>query len=174
MFVAPPGSPGDTWSDEESKTSATDGDDRASLVTPSQERELIEKRPSYARHDSTRSSDHHLPLDNLSSEAEPFGVRSAQGNFTQALSAHNSRRVWKRGRPKDTHYFDTSASFQKISVPIRIPLTVFSEDVGDVGRIPKQGAAADWSLVFYNPAHSNFYATTAAYIPSSVPSPFAQ
>ncbi|KAK4689547.1 hypothetical protein P7C73_g555, partial [Tremellales sp. Uapishka_1] len=37
----------------------------------------------------------------------------------------------RKGLPRDTHFFETEARFKKITVPIRIPMTVFDEDVGD-------------------------------------------
>lgn len=38
-----------------------------------------------------------------------------------------------RGRvPRDTHFFETEARLRKITMPIRIPMTVFDEDIGDV------------------------------------------
>jgi hypothetical protein len=37
--------------------------------------------------------------------------------------------------PRDTHFFETEAKFKRITVPIRIPMTVFDEDVGDVRLI---------------------------------------
>ncbi|ORX40101.1 docking domain of Afi1 for Arf3 in vesicle trafficking-domain-containing protein [Kockovaella imperatae] len=41
----------------------------------------------------------------------------------------------RKGVPRDTHFFETEARFQKISVPIRIPMAVFEEDVGDYSVI---------------------------------------
>lgn len=43
--------------------------------------------------------------------------------------------VNRRGVPRDTHFFETEATFRKITVPIRIPMTVFDEDVGDYSII---------------------------------------
>lgn len=37
----------------------------------------------------------------------------------------------RRGLPRDTHFFETEARFRQITVPIRVPMTVFDEDVGD-------------------------------------------
>ena len=36
------------------------------------------------------------------------------------------------GPPKDTHFFDTVAEYSGLSIPIRIPLSIFPEEVGDV------------------------------------------
>lgn len=37
-----------------------------------------------------------------------------------------------RTLPKDTHWFETKVTFENIKVPIRIPMTTFNEDVGEV------------------------------------------
>lgn len=36
------------------------------------------------------------------------------------------------GRPKDTHYFETRITYTGIPLPIRIPLSTFPEEIGDV------------------------------------------
>lgn len=41
--------------------------------------------------------------------------------------------VRKAVGPKDTHYFDTVAEYSGLSIPIRVPLSIFPEEVGDVG-----------------------------------------
>ncbi|WWC70797.1 uncharacterized protein I206_104749 [Kwoniella pini CBS 10737] len=41
----------------------------------------------------------------------------------------------RKGVPRDTHFFETEARFKKITVPVRIPMTVFDEDVGDYSLI---------------------------------------
>lgn len=41
----------------------------------------------------------------------------------------------RKGVPRDTHFFETEARFNKITVPIRIPMTIFEEDVGDVSPL---------------------------------------
>lgn len=33
---------------------------------------------------------------------------------------------------RDTHYFDTEVQFRKIRMPMKIPVSVFSEEIGDV------------------------------------------
>ncbi|PWN49412.1 spindle pole body interacting protein [Violaceomyces palustris] len=39
------------------------------------------------------------------------------------------------GRPKDTHFFETSITYRQILLPIRLPLTVFPEEVGEYSLI---------------------------------------
>lgn len=53
---------------------------------------------------------------------------SREGRYTPEAIIGQSR----KGIPRDTHFFETEARFKKITVPIRIPMTVFDEDVGDV------------------------------------------
>lgn len=36
------------------------------------------------------------------------------------------------GRPRDTHFFDTRIVYRSIPIPIRLPLTTFTEEVGEV------------------------------------------
>ena len=40
----------------------------------------------------------------------------------------------ERGLPRDTHWYETKVEFQGIKVPIRIPMTTFAEDVGEVSQ----------------------------------------
>ncbi|KAG7553659.1 hypothetical protein FFLO_02944 [Filobasidium floriforme] len=43
--------------------------------------------------------------------------------------------VRKAVGPKDTHYFDTVAEYSGLSIPIRVPLSIFPEEVGDYSII---------------------------------------
>lgn len=38
----------------------------------------------------------------------------------------------EKSLPRDTHWFETGVEFQGIKVPMRIPMTTFAEDVGEV------------------------------------------
>jgi hypothetical protein len=38
----------------------------------------------------------------------------------------------ERSLPRDTHWYETKVEFRGIKVPIRIPMTTFAEDVGEV------------------------------------------
>lgn len=53
------------------------------------------------------------------------GSEQPPGNMPQ-LHAMNKR---------DTHFFDTSARFKGLNIPIRIPLSTFEEEVGDVSAV---------------------------------------
>jgi hypothetical protein len=44
----------------------------------------------------------------------------------------NSIVLGKGGKPKDTHWFDTSIEYSGLCLPVRIPLATFPEEVGDV------------------------------------------
>jgi hypothetical protein len=39
-------------------------------------------------------------------------------------------------RPRDTHYYETKILFDKVNLPIRVPVTTFPEEVGDVRPRP--------------------------------------
>ncbi|WRT67755.1 uncharacterized protein IL334_004727 [Kwoniella shivajii] len=58
---------------------------------------------------------------------------SKEGRSTPEVGyGESTKRI---GVPRDTHFFETEARFKKITVPIRIPMTVFDEDVGDYSLI---------------------------------------
>jgi hypothetical protein len=66
------------------------------------------------------------------------GSGGSQGQTYLSTSAHIDGKLSldpRKGLPKDTHFFETDAKFGKITVPIRIPMTVFDEDIGDVSTI---------------------------------------
>lgn len=59
--------------------------------------------------------------------------------------------VKKLAGPRDTHYFDTVAEYSGLSIPIRVPLSIFPEEVGDVGSHYLRcfpGLSADASLCY--------------------------
>ncbi|KAK8858558.1 hypothetical protein IAR55_002787 [Kwoniella newhampshirensis] len=60
----------------------------------------------------------------------------------------------RRGVPRDTHFFETEARFKKITVPIRIPMTVFDEDVGDLVQTFSQHTAP-FPAPFHPHLHTN-------------------
>ncbi|WWC88583.1 uncharacterized protein L201_003495 [Kwoniella dendrophila CBS 6074] len=60
------------------------------------------------------------------------GTNYSYANPTIADQHNHTKR---KGVPRDTHFFETEARFKKITVPIRIPMTVFDEDVGDYSII---------------------------------------
>lgn len=92
-------------------------------------------RPTVTRHGSTSSSSHMVSDGGFGTGPDPFGLAKSNVISSAVLSSQRHRSTVARGSPKDTHFFDTTATFQKISVPIRIPLAVFDEDVGDVSSV---------------------------------------
>jgi hypothetical protein len=62
---------------------------------------------------------------------------SSKGSFPHSPSG-KGQLAPPYGNKLDTHYFDTFARFKTLSIPIRIPLSTFEEEVGDV--------SASWSL----------------------------
>ena len=65
---------------------------------------------------------------------QSMGSRKLSSGSSQFHAASSSTKEARRrkGVPRDTHVFETEAQFAQVTVPIRIPMTVFDEDVGDV------------------------------------------
>ncbi|WVQ96709.1 hypothetical protein IAU59_003816 [Kwoniella sp. CBS 9459] len=63
----------------------------------------------------------------------------------------------RRGVPRDTHFFETEARFKKITVPIRIPMTVFDEDVGDYSIIELVQTFSHNASPFPSPFHPHLH-----------------
>jgi hypothetical protein len=49
----------------------------------------------------------------------------------------------EKSLPRDTHWFETKVEFRGIKVPIRIPMTTFAEDVGEVSHLADLNCADD-------------------------------
>ncbi|OCF42058.1 hypothetical protein I317_04145 [Kwoniella heveanensis CBS 569] len=63
----------------------------------------------------------------------------------------------RKGVPRDTHFFETEARFKKITVPIRIPMTVFDEDVGDYSIIELVQTFSHNAAPFPPPFHPHLH-----------------
>lgn len=70
----------------------------------------------------------------VSSSTRPVVARKGSSSSSHVYMSYNETPT-RRGVPRDTHFFETEAKFRKITVPIRIPMTVFEEDVGDYSII---------------------------------------
>lgn len=81
---------------------------------------------------STREPSQRTP--SVSSSTRPPVGRKDSNSSSQVYISYNDTPT-RRGAPRDTHFFETEAKFKKITVPIRIPMTVFDEDVGDYSII---------------------------------------
>ena len=78
-------------------------------------------RPGTIRQGSSTSSQSHLATS-----------QSKAGRLTPDTGYAAEQPKRPGGLPKDTHFFDTEARFKNITIPIRIPMTSFDEDVGEV------------------------------------------
>ena len=88
-----------------------------------------DNRPGTIRQGSSTSSQRHL--------ATP---QSKHGRLTPDTGYAAEQPKRRGGLNQDTHFFDTEARFKKITVPIRIPMTSFDEDVGEVSANDQDGA----------------------------------
>jgi len=50
----------------------------------------------------------------------------------------------EKSLPRDTHWYETKVEFRGIKVPIRIPMTTFAEDVGEVSSL---SCSRRWILI---------------------------
>ncbi|WVO14083.1 hypothetical protein L204_101711 [Cryptococcus depauperatus] len=106
-------------------------------------------RPGMMRKGSTTSSHFHLGTPSSSREG-----------FIPDLGYSDEQR--RKGVPKDTHFFETEARFQKITVPIRIPMTIFEEDVGDYSLIELVRTFSQNTIPFPPPFHPHLHTNGAA------------
>lgn len=61
---------------------------------------------------------------------EPEASRLRRGTYIDLTSGHVRKKIPTLG--KDTHFFETKIEYDGINLPIKIPLTVNPEEVGDV------------------------------------------
>jgi hypothetical protein len=61
-----------------------------------------------------------------------------QSVFEKDRDRKEGVREAERGLPRDTHWYETKVEFRGIKVPIRIPMTTFDEDVGEVSVLIKR------------------------------------
>ncbi|ORY28496.1 putative cell polarity protein [Naematelia encephala] len=110
--------------------------DERILLRASDKKDLLEERFGLENEEDG--------IENLSTEGKPpplprkGSTGSVQFNKPQLGGYHSTTsdiEPKRKGVPRDTHFFETEARFKRITVPIRIPMTVFDEDVGDYSII---------------------------------------
>ncbi|WVQ78521.1 hypothetical protein IAT38_000607 [Cryptococcus sp. DSM 104549] len=87
------------------------------------------------RHSKTRSSPSGARLARAGSASSSQLYLGTPSSRDGGMTPELGRGEVRKGVPRDTHFFETEARFKKITVPIRIPMTVFNEDVGDYSLI---------------------------------------
>lgn len=112
--------------DRRSVTSNTSGSsvkrtskDSTTIRTPTPTDDLAPFRPR--AHTTESSNDGTAP----SMSASPTSDRVGYHSFS----------LERLGRPKDSHWFETSIDYAGINLPVRIPLSTFPEEVGDVSTV---------------------------------------
>lgn len=126
----------DDWTSDAQSVHSTSYSSRKGSVGSQDE---LRKDRSRSRAGST--SDGRENTSNASLPALARQVSTSQ--ISTSLSLDNSRASTPANamngnairRPKDTHYYDTKIAFSNVSVPIRLPLTTFPEEVGDYSLI---------------------------------------
>ncbi|KAE8540973.1 hypothetical protein D1P53_002326 [Cryptococcus gattii VGV] len=88
-----------------------------------------------------------------------LGTPSKEGRITPEFGYGEFGR--RKGVPRDTHFFETEARFNKITVPIRIPMTIFEEDVGDYSIIELVQTFSQNPAPFQPPFHAHLHTNGA-------------
>lgn len=110
----------------------------------------------------------HPPSNEIKSDVSNLLVSSLASNHlvSHALVSNPSSNSTTNPhkRPKDTHFYDTKINYSGKSIPVRIPLQTFPEEVGEVSFFFIDISLNDFfwlidfeSLVFFNPTRSNFF-----------------
>lgn len=80
-------------------------------------------------------------IGNNSVQQDPQRPRSSleegshhNGHSSTSIDSHTH--LPRPGSTIDTHFYDTTIMYKKTKLNIRVPLSTFPEEVGDVGRIP--------------------------------------
>ena len=81
------------------------------------------------------------------------------------------------GMAKDTHFFHTSVAYKGHQLPIKMPLSTFPEEVGDVRDVPpiskseRNTNARNLVLVLFNHSRQGFLVPSTSFWPTPSPSP---
>lgn len=78
---------------------------------------------------------------------------SSDGHRTSSHPHHHHH----HRRPVDTHFFDTSVQYNSLALPIKIPVTNFSEEVGDYSLIQLIQTFTSPTAVVSGPAHPHLH-----------------
>lgn len=68
------------------------------------------------------------------------GLSKASMDSHRVSLFHATRVHQTRASVRDTHFFETSVSYNGHTLPIKMPLSTFSEEIGDVGVAPSSTA----------------------------------
>lgn len=133
------------------------------LLRQSDRKDLLEYR--YRTQDGDDASEAHESSIGHESRDRTASVSSGRPTMARKDSSSSSQIQLpppRRGVPRDTHFFETEAKFRKITVPIRIPMTVFEEDVGDYSIIELVQTFSQNVQPFTGPFHPYLH-TNGAY-----------
>jgi hypothetical protein len=70
----------------------------------------------------------------LDYKEQQFPLEQRRGTFIDLTSGH----VRKKIISKDTHFYDSQIDYDGVKLPIKIPLTINPEEVGDVSTVCKR------------------------------------
>lgn len=100
------------------------------------------------------NGDHERKGSVSSSVRPPMGRKGSSASSSFPGGGSDLMTDKRRNVPRDTHFFETEARFRQITVPIRVPMTVFDEDVGDYTIIELVQTFGQNASPFPGPYHS--------------------
>ncbi|KAG8922709.1 hypothetical protein FRC01_013697 [Tulasnella sp. 417] len=86
------------------------------------------------------------------------GTKSSSDGHRHSTHPHHHHH---HRRPVDTHFFDTSVLYNSLTLPIKIPVTNFSEEVGDYSLIQLIQTFTSPTAVVSGPAHPHLHTNGA-------------
>ncbi|EPQ26928.1 uncharacterized protein PFL1_05563 [Pseudozyma flocculosa PF-1] len=99
----------------------------------------VDRSRSRADSGSTLSEDaRSLKKKHSASSLRPIQMSTRRGSSATSLVDRRPSQpspLPGKGRPRDTHFYDTTLGYRQILLPIRVPLAIFPEEVGEYSLI---------------------------------------
>lgn len=97
------------------------------------------------------------PRSNAEQLSSPTSTDDPHTAPSFSLASASSQGTSSRGRKKDTRFFSTLAYFNKLPIPIHIPLTVFPEEIGEYSMIQLVQTFSGQASVPIGPIHPHLH-----------------
>ncbi|KDE03431.1 hypothetical protein MVLG_06094 [Microbotryum lychnidis-dioicae p1A1 Lamole] len=103
----------------------------------------------------------HLNGGGASSTATSFSY-GAQGDGSRSLTPSAAASVVVANVSRDTHWFDSKITFNSMTIPIRIPLSTFPEEIGDYSLIKLIQTFSSPTSLTPGPLHPHLHTSGSA------------
>lgn len=105
---------------------------------------------------------HGSPHKRRSSSSSKASSSAANKSFSSDVQPGNDSVESSPSRPRDTHFYETSVLYNKVQIPIRIPVGLEQEDIGDYSIINLiQTFTSSTSHTFSPPFHPHLHVAGA-------------